>query len=104
MYNYKFYNEEIINKAENINIKINNNYYITNFILTDKKLLVFQDINRGKIIWGSGTQNLPNYELLFEIPLSELNYYIKSDNLIIFINNIEVNCYDFDMDEFLKKR
>ena len=58
-YNFKANNEMIIKEATNINIKFNNIYYLTNFILTEKHLLVFYDINKGNPIWGSGTQPLP---------------------------------------------
>ena len=104
MYNYDFnLNEEIIiNEEKNINIKLNQNYYLTNFILTNKNLLIFYDINRGSMLWGSGTHLLPEFELLLNIPIEKLKYNIYSGNLIITLNSIEINCYDFDIDNFLK--
>ncbi len=103
MYNYDFKkdNETIINEKVNVNIKVNNNYYKTNFVLTEKNLLIFFDINKGNPIWGVGTAPLPQLYPLFNIPLSKMKKEIKEDNLYIITNDEEINCYDFDLDEFL---
>ena len=52
MYNYDFKknDESILKKIMNVNIKINKKYYQTNFVLTEKNLLIFHDINCGNPI------------------------------------------------------
>lgn len=101
-YNFKTNNETIIKEATNINIKFNNSYYLTNFILTEKNLLVFYDVNKGNPIWGSGTQPLPDFYLLFSIPTNNINYKIMKNNLYILLNNQIINCYNFNLENFLK--
>lgn len=104
MYNYDFKktNETIIKEETNINIKINNNYYQTNFVLTENNLLVFYDLNRGNPIWGAGTYTPPNLDLLFSVPKKNIVYEIKDNNLYLIVNKEKINCYDFDLEEFLK--
>lgn len=104
MYNYDFKkdNESIVREAKNINIKMNGNYYQTSFVLTAKNLLVFHDINNGDPIWGVGTYTLPELYLLFSVPLTKIKYEIKENNLYIIIDNQKINCYDFDLENFLK--
>ena len=53
MYNYDFKkeNESIIKEKVNVNIKFNNTYYKTNFILTEKNLLIFYDITNRNYIY-----------------------------------------------------
>lgn len=104
MYNYNFKgnNESLIKEAVNINIKINKNYYQSNFVLTENNLLIFLDSNQGNALKGRGVQFLPKYDLLFKISLKELKYNIESDNLIISVNDEKINCYDFDIEEFLR--
>ncbi len=103
MYNYDFTkdNESIVNEQVNVNIKVNDTYYKTNFVLTEKNLLIFFDINKGDPIWGKGTTPLPTLYPLFTIPLDKIKYDVKEDNLYLIINNELVNCYDFNLKEFL---
>ncbi len=103
MYNYDFKkdDESILKEIMNVNIKINKKYYQTNFVLTEKNLLIFHDINCGNPIWGSGTHPLPELYLLFCIPLNDLKYEIINDDLYLLQNNQKVNCYDFNLKEFL---
>lgn len=104
MYNYDFKknNESIVKEVVNVNIKINNSYYQTNFILTEKNLLVFYDINKGNPVWGTGTHSLPELYILFSVPINNLKYEIEENNLYIIIDNQKVNCYSFDLETFLK--
>ena len=104
MYNYDFKNENesIVKEKVNVNIKINDTYYKTNFVLTEKNLLVFYDITNGDPIWGTATTPLPELHILFSIPINNIKYEIKEDNLYILLNNQEINCYDFNLEEFLK--
>ncbi len=104
MYHYAFLEkaESLVKEATNRNIKVNQAYYQANFVLTEKNLLIFYDINRGNVLRGRGVQVLPDYELLFQIPLQELTYQIEEGNLLLLINGIKVNCYDFDLEGFVQ--
>lgn len=106
MYNYDFKanNETIVKEAVDVNIRIDNDYYQTNFILTEKNLLVFYDINRGNPIWGSGTYVIPELFLLFGIPINDIKCEKKGDSSYILINIKKIKCYNFDLKTFLEKK
>ncbi len=105
MYHYHFQdnNEVLLKESLNINIKIEKRYYQVSFVLTDKNLLIFYDLNKDNVLKGRVVQVLPEYELLWKIPLEDLTYKIEDDHLLILINNQKIDCYDFDIEEFLKK-
>ena len=67
-----------------------------------KILLLFYDINRGNPIWGAGTYTPPILELLFSVPKEKVEYVIEDGNLYIIVDKQKINCYDFDLEEFLK--
>lgn len=52
MYNYDFKktHESILKEVRDVNVKIDKEYFQTVFVLTEKNLLVFYDINRGNPI------------------------------------------------------
>lgn len=104
MYNYDFKetHESILKEARDVNVKVDKEYFQTTFVLTEKNLLVFYDINKGNPIWGSGTQPLPEFYLLFSIPTNNINYKIMKNNLYILLNNQIINCYNFNLENFLK--
>lgn len=102
-YDFKKNNESIIKELTNVNIKFDNAYYQVNFVLTDKNLLAFYDTNRGNLTWGSGTHPLPELCVLFSIPISNIKYEIEDDNLYLIVDNKKINCYSFDIEEFLNK-
>ena len=104
MYNYDFKetHESIFKEARDVNVKIGNEYLQTIFVLTEKNLLVFYDINRGNPILGAGTYTPPDLDLLFSVPRSNVVYEIIDNNLYLIVDNQKINCYDFDLEEFLK--
>lgn len=104
MYNYDFKktHESIIKEARDVNIKIENNYYQANFVVTEKNLLVFYDINMGNPIWGVGTNTSPELYVLFSVPRNKVVYETENNNLYLIVDAKKINCYDFDLKEFLK--
>ena len=104
MYNYEFEknNESIVKEATNVNVKVDNKYYQTNFVLTEKNLLIFYDANMGNPVWGMGTHPLPELYLLFSIPKNDVKIEKIENNLYIIVDNKKINCYSFDLEYFLK--
>ena len=94
--------ESILKEARDVNVKVDKEYFQTIFVLTEKNLLVFYDINRGNPIWGAGTYTPPDLDLLFSVPRSNVVYELEDDNLYLIVDNQKINCYDFDLEEFLK--
>lgn len=103
MYNYNFKenDETFLKEEENITIKIKNNDYQINFVLTEKNLLAFYDINNKEPIWGRGTVPLKELYLFFKISLNDLKYTREEDILYIIYDNEKITCYNFDLENFL---
>lgn len=103
MYNYNFNdtNESIISIEKNVNIKIGQNYYFVDFVLTDVNVLIFYDVNCNNILKSRLVQNIPQLELLFKIKIEELKYEINNDNFVLIVDNDKINCYDFDVSKFI---
>lgn len=106
MYNYNFKenDETLLKEKENIAIKIKDSNYYVNFVLTEKNLLAFYDINKGEPIWGMGTVPLKELYLLFKIPLNDLKYTREEDILYIINDNEKITCYNFDLESFLNNK
>lgn len=105
MYNYDFKkdNESIIKEQTNVNIKTDGAYYQVNFVLTERNLIAFYDINRGNPVWGRGTHTLPELYVLFSIPINNIIYEIEDNDLYLIVDNKKVNCYSFDLENFLNE-
>ena len=69
---------------------------------SEKNLLVFYDINRGNPIWGAGTYVPPDLDLLFSVPRNKVVYEVIDNNLYLIVDNEKINCYDFNLEGFLK--
>ena len=104
MYNYDFKktHESILKEARDVNVKVDKKYFQTTFVLTEKNLLVFYDINRGNPIWGAGTYTPPSLDLLFSVPRNKVVYEVIDNNLYLIVDNEKINCYDFNLEGFLK--
>ena len=63
----------------------------TIFVLTEKNLLVFYDINRGNPIWGAGTYVPPDLDLLFSVPRNKVVYEVIDNNLYLIVDNEKIN-------------
>lgn len=103
MYNYNFNdsNESIICIEKNVNIKIGQNYYFVDFVLTNVNVLIFYDINCNDILKSRLVQNIPQFELFFKIKIEELKHEINNDNFVLIVDNDKINCYDFDVSKFI---
>lgn len=102
-YNFKENEESILKKATGINVMVDGNYYQTNFVLTEKNLLIFYDVNKGNPIWGVGTNPLPELYVLKSIPVDKANYELVDGNCYLVDEDTNINCYDFDLKTFLSK-
>lgn len=102
MYNYNFKenNELLIKEEKNVNVKIKKNYYMTNFVLTEKHLLIFYDSNHNNALSSRLVQIMPQFELLLKIELNNIKYETNEDNFILIVNDERINCYDFDVCKF----
>ena len=99
MYDYDFKKETVIKEATNVNLKFIDRYFLASILLTDKNILIFFDSNKDNVLKGSGVQIMPEYTLLAKIPLKNLTYQTKDEQITIGDN---LTIYNFDLNNFLK--
>ena len=76
---------------------------LVNILLTNKNVLVFYDTERDNPMKSGGMQIMPQFEVLFKIDLSNMNYKIEDEDTIININNNKVTLYNFNLKNFIEK-
>lgn len=105
MYNYTFKenDEHVLNEVADVNIKFTNRNMLVNILLTNKNVLVFYDTERDNPMKSGGMQIMPQFEVLFKIDLSNMNYKIEDEDTIININNNKVTLYNFNLKNFIEK-
>lgn len=96
MYNYDFSSEKV--KYENTNsiVEINNNTINCSVLITDKNILLFDNVNKNNVLIGRGVQIQPEYELILKINIDKLNYKIDDNDTII--NDYNLILYDINID------
>lgn len=99
MYDYDFKKETVIKEATNVNLKFIDRYFLASILLTDKNILIFFDSNKDNVLKGSGVQVMPEYVLLTKLPLKDLTYQTKDEQITISDN---LTIYNFDLNNFLK--
>lgn len=99
MYDYDFKKETVIKEATNVNLKFIDRYFLASILLTDKNILIFFDSNKDNVLKGSGVQVMPEYVLLTKLPLKDLTYQTKDEQITIGDN---LTIYNFDLNNFLK--
>ena len=98
MYNYDFNDEKVIFERRNTFLEIDNKEYVFNLLVTDKNILLFEDINKNNALKGRGVTMLEQYELVQNLPLKNVKYKIENNNTII--GNIII--YNFELDMYIK--
>ena len=105
MYNYPFRDNEeyAISEKETINCKVSNKNILVNVLLTNKNILIFYDSDRDNPIKSSGIQTMPEYEVLFKIPLNNMDYTIISEDTLLNIEGDSIILYNFNIKDFIEK-
>lgn len=100
MYNYDFNNEKVLFEKPNTLVKINENTYYLNVLITESNILLFKDLNRDFVKQKSlGVFVSSEYELVKSISLKDLNYKCVEEDTII--NNEEIVLYDVRLDKVI---
>ena len=105
MYNYTFKenNEHVLNEAADVNIKIEKRNMLVNILLTNKNVLVFYDTERDNALKTRGMQVMPEFEVLFKVDLSNMDYTINDEDTILHMNGGSVTMYNFNIKDFIEK-
>lgn len=104
MYNYDFDKdkEKIKNEIPNVEIKFNNCYYLTTIVITNKKLLVFYDMNRDNPLKSQGVQVLPDMNAIISIPKKDIE--LRNDNINSYLKyeNKEITLYGINIEDYIE--
>lgn len=105
MYNYTFKenNEHVLNEAADVNIKFEKRNMLVNILLTNKNILVFYDTERDSALKTRGMQVMPEFEVLFKVDLSNMDYTINDEDTILHMNGGSVTMYNFNIKDFIEK-
>lgn len=101
MYNYDFRDE--ITKCELLNslIEIDEKSYYYNLLITNKNILLFDNINKNNTLMASAVSLLPNNLLVLKIPIQNIHYKIEDDSTIIFFDNKTFIIYNFNIKNYI---
>lgn len=105
MYNYPFRDNEeyAISEGASVNCKAGNKNIIVNVLLTNKNILIFYDSDKNNPIKSSGIQTMPEYEVLFKVPLDNMNYKVSEEDTLLNIDGSDVTLYNFNIKDFIEK-
>ncbi len=103
MYNYDFKKneEQIVLEKENGIVEIKDNTYNLSIVVTNKNILLFNNVNKNNPLSGRGVLMPEEYYLELAIPLQTLDYEVEDNNTIINYKNAEIVLYDLNINECL---
>jgi len=96
MYRYNFEYEKIILEIMDNLVSINDTDLKMNIIITEENLLLFKNVVEQSILNIKGIREMPDYELVFKIKLSDIEYEVDEGNSILKHFNNEIILYNFD--------
>ena len=97
MYNYDFSNEKVKYEKTNVFVEINNEDYWFNILITNKHILLFENINQNHVLNGRNVQMPAENELVRAIPLDNM-IKTQNGNTIINLNGDVIVIYDVEFD------
>lgn len=103
MYSYDFKKEyeNVLYENRNMIIEIDDNSYNLATIVTNKNLLLFNNLNKNHVLNGRGMTMPSEFVLELKIPLNEINYAVEESGTYIKYNNKEIIIYNFNITEYL---
>ncbi len=100
MYNYDFKDEKVTYEKLNAFVEIDDKEFDFNFLITDKHILLFDNINKDNILNHRGGYLPPQNELVLKIPIINSTYKIEENNTNITYENKSIIIYDFNLDNY----
>ncbi len=99
MYNYNFDNEKVLYENINCIVSINDKQLNISLLVTDKNILLFDNIMKNNVLEGRLVSIPAEYELIYKIDLRNTSYKVSDGDTLI-DNNIVI--YNFDLDKIKK--
>ncbi len=104
MYNYEFNanDEKIVFEKNNGLIEIAGKMFTRNIVITNKNVLIFNDLSKNDPLTGRAVTPLNDYVLDLSISLDNIDYQIQDNNTILNYNNKEIVLYDILLNAIVK--
>lgn len=103
-------NEELLLTLSNVTIYANDNKFILDVFLTNKRLVLLKDVNKeltyNTFLNAKGIGTPSDYEVVFDINLKDISIkYIDDYNYITFKDNSNVlKIYSKNLEEIIKDK
>lgn len=103
MFNYDFESnkEKAIFENRNVILEINNNEYNLCMLITNKNILLFNDVNKNNVLNTRGMYMPPEYLLEMKLPISKISYVVEEGNTYIDYKDDTVVIYNFDLEKYI---
>jgi hypothetical protein len=88
MYYYDFSNEKVIYENINSIVEVDNKTINCSVLVTDKNILLFDNVMKNSVLSARCVQIQPEYKLLLAIKLNNLKYKVEGNDTIIIDKNI----------------
>ena len=88
MYYYDFSNEKVIYENINSIVEVDNKTINCSVLVTDKNILLFDNVMKNSVLSARCVQIQPEYKLLLAIKLNNLKYKVEGNDTIITDKNI----------------
>lgn len=100
MYNYDFKenDEHIITESIHKTIEVNQKKMLVSVVVTNKNLLLFKNINEKNVLNSRGMSMPEEYELIFKLPIKQIEYKIEDNKTIISYNENLLIIEHFNLD------
>ena len=99
MYNYNFDNEKVLYENINCIVSINDKQLNVSLLVTDKNILLFENIMKNNVLEGRLVSIPAEYELIYKIDLNNTSYKVSDGDTLIANNTV---IYNFDLDKIKK--
>ena len=96
MYNYNFDDEKVLYENINCIVSINDKQLNVSLLVTDKNILLFENIMKNNVLEGRLVSIPAEYELINKIDLSNISYKVSDGDTLIGNNTV---MYNFDLDK-----
>lgn len=101
MYNYDFKNEEVIYENADALVEINDKDYKISVVITDKNILLFNNLNKNNVLNSRGMYMPPDYLLELAIPYKSAKFnYLDGDTYLVY-NELKIVFYDIDLSKII---
>ena len=102
MYRYEFIDENVVYEIKDCFVEINKIEFFMNILITNKNILMFQNINKNNVLLSSGIRLPEENELLLSLDFNKINYEVINNNTNILLDEKQIIIYNFDLNNYMR--